>query len=479
MGVENILPATLGAALGAVIAWLLLRPSLAVLRARVSSQERDLLNARADADKSTQMNSQLRGEIAKLETTVDLERKANEEKTALLGRMEQALSDKFQALSADALKSNNQTFLDLARSTLEKFQSEAEGDLELRQQAVENLVAPIGESLRKVDEQIRQMESVRDRAYGDLTNQVRSLITTQEKLQSETGNLVKALRTPTVRGRWGEIQLKRVVEIAGMLPYCDFVEQETFTTGNGRIRPDLIVKLPGEKNVVVDAKTPLLAYLDAMESTNDDVRRQKLADHAAQVRTHMNQLSSKSYWEQFESCPEFVVMFLPGETFFSAALEQDPALIEYGVTQRVIPASPTTLIALLKAVAYGWNQEKLARNAKEISALGKELHERLRNLGGYMENVGKGLDRAVESYNKAVGSLESRVMVSARKFVELGAPVTEAIAELNPVETTTRNLTLEFDSPEISDAAINTDPALNSGPAESGPNGLFASKASD
>src|SRR6266481_3035760 len=328
MGVENMLLAAMGAGLGFVIAWLLLRPNLAVLKARVSSQQHDLLSAREDADKSAQRNSQLRSEMAKLEATVELERKANEEKTAILGRMEQALSDKFQALSAEALKSNNQTFLDLARSTLEKFQSEAEGDLELRQQAVENLVAPIGESLRKVDEQIRQMESVRDRAYGDLTNQMRSLITTQEKLQSETGNLVKALRAPTVRGRWGEIQLKRVVEIAGMLSYCDFVEQETFTTGNGRIRPDLIVKLPGGKNVVVDAKTPLLAYLDAMESTNDDIRRQKLADHAGQVRTHMNQLSSKSYWEQFESSPEFMVMFLPGEAFFSAALEQDTALIE-------------------------------------------------------------------------------------------------------------------------------------------------------
>ncbi len=477
MGVENMLLAAVGAGLGFMIAWLLLRPNLAVLKARVSSQQHDLLSAREDADKSAQLNSQLRSEMAKLEATVELERKANEEKTAILGRMEQALSDKFQALSAEALKSNNQTFLDLARSTLEKFQSEAEGDLELRQQAVENLVAPIGESLRKVDEQIRQMESVRDRAYGDLTNQVRSLITTQEKLQSETGNLVKALRAPTVRGRWGEIQLKRVVEIAGMLSYCDFVEQETFTTGNGRIRPDLIVKLPGGKNVVVDAKTPLLAYLDAMESTNDDIRRQKLADHAGQVRTHMNQLSSKSYWEQFESSPEFVVMFLPGEAFFSAALEQDPALIEHGVTQRVIPASPTTLIALLKAVAYGWNQEKLARNAQEISALGKELHERLRNLGGYMENVGKGLDRAVEAYNKAVGSLESRVMVSARKFVELGAPVTEAIAELGPIETTTRNLTLEFDSPGTLDAAANLNSTIDNRPA--GAKTLSASKASD
>ena len=444
-GFAGVLLVAVGAALGFVIAWLLVRPNAAVMNSRLSALQQELTKVRAEAAKFTELSSQLTSAKVKLETTVALERKANEEKIELLSQMTDELRESFQALSAEALKSNNQAFLHLAHSTLEKFQSEAKGDLELRQQAVENLVAPIGESLKKVDEQIRQMESTRDQAYGSLTNQISSLISTQEKLQSETGNLVKALRSPTVRGRWGEIQLKKVVEIAGMLSYCDFSEQETVTTSNGRIRPDLIVKLPGGKNVVVDAKTPLLAYLDAMETTNDEVRRLKLLEHANQVRTHMSQLGSKSYWEQFESSPEFVVMFLPGETFFSAALEQDPGLIERGVNQRVIPASPTTLIALLKAVAYGWNQEKLARNAQEISSLGKELHDRLRMLGAHIDNVGKGLDRAVESYNKAVGSLESRVMVSARKFVELGAPVTEAIAELNPIETTTRNLTLDFD----------------------------------
>jgi len=349
--------------------------------------------------------------------------------------------------------------------------------LELRQQAVESLVAPIGESLKKVDEQIRELENSRRQAYGTLTEQVRSLITTQEKLQSETGNLVRALRTPHVRGRWGEIQLRRVVEIAGMLPYCDFVEQETVTTSAGRLRPDLIVKLPGGKNVVVDAKTPLLAYLDAMAGTDDEVRRQKLAEHAAQVRTHMAQLSSKAYQEQFDPTPEFVVMFLPGETFFSAALEQEPGLIERGVAQKVIPASPTTLIALLKAVAYGWNQEKLARNAKEISALGKELHDRLKNLAGHVESVGKGLDRAVEAYNRAVGSLESRVMVSARKFAELGAPVTDEIATLEPIETTTRNLTLEFDDSQQLELPESADSSPEENPAPG--DKAFTSKASD
>lgn len=475
IGLANVLLVVLGAALGFLIAWLLVRPNAAVLNSRLSSLQQELTGARAEAAEFTRLNNQLNSAMAKLETTVALERKASEEKVALLNRMTDELRESFQALSADALKSNNQAFLQLANATLEKFQSEAKGDLELRQQAVENLVAPIGESLKKVDAQIQQIESARNQAYGDLTAQVRSLIVTQEKLQSETGNLVKALRTPTVRGRWGEIQLKRVVEIAGMLSYCDFVEQETVTTSAGRLRPDLIVRLPGGKNVVVDAKTPLLAYLEAVESVDDDVRRQKLVDHARQVQTHMAQLSSKQYQEQFDPTPEFVVMFLPGETFFSAALEQEPALIERGVAQKVIPASPTTLIALLKAVAYGWNQEKLARNAREISVLGKELHERLRHLGAHIENVGKGLDRAVEAYNKAVGSLESRVMVSARKFVELGAPVTEQIAELNPIETTTRNLTLEFDDPENAGATE----AEAQGDLGLSDKALPASKASD
>lgn len=466
-----------GAAAGFVVSWLLLRPNTAVLNARLSLLQQELNGARAEAAKTSQLNNQLNAGMAKLETAIAMERKANEEKIALLTTMTDELQQSFQALSAEALKSNNQAFLQLANATLEKFQSQAKSDLELRQQAVETLVAPIGESLRKVDQQIQQLEAKRSEAYGDLTAQVRSLISTQEKLQSETGNLVKALRTPTVRGRWGEIQLKRVVEIAGMLPYCDFVEQETVHTSNGRLRPDLIVRLPGGKNVVVDAKTPLMAYLDAVESADDDVRRQKLVDHANQVRTHMAQLSSKGYQEQFDPTPEFVVMFLPGETFFSAALEQEPGLIERGVSQKVIPASPTTLIALLKAVAYGWNQEKLARNAKEISMLGRELYERLRSMGAHFENVGKGLDRAVEYYNKAVGSLESRVMVSARKFADLGAPVTEELAELNPVETTTRNLTLDFQEPEISEMESNRE--AEGGKSDSGSGSLALGKAGD
>jgi len=441
-----------GAVIGCLVSWLLARSRSQVLDVRLAAVQNDLNLARAETQKLAALNAELNTKRATLETTLEYVRQANDEKIELLDRATTDLREAFQALSADALKSNNQAFLELARTSLERFQSEAKGDLKLRQEAVANLVAPIGESLRKVENQIQQIEKDRSEAYGDLTAQVRSLIGTQEKLQAETGNLVKALRTPTVRGRWGEIQLRRVVEIAGMLSYCDFSEQETISTSNGRLRPDLVIKLPGGKNVVVDAKTPLLAYLDAIDSTDDALRLAKLRQHAQQVRTHLTQLSSKGYWEQFEASPEFVVMFLPGETFFSAALEQDPTLIEYGVTQRVIPASPTTLIALLKAIAFGWNQEKLARNAKEISSLGKELHDRLRTLGKHFEAVGRGLDRAVESYNMAVGSLETRVMVSARKFAELGSPVIDELPPMTVIDTTTRNLTLEFDEEEEPDA---------------------------
>jgi DNA recombination protein RmuC len=435
----------IGLLFGIVLAWLGLRSRSIALQARLSFTEKELTAEKAELARVFEEHQKLVAARARLESALESERKTSNEKIDLIMKAGENLQNAFKALAADALKSNNSSFLQIAQETLKRFQSEAKGDLDARQKAVADLVAPVRESLGKVDTQIQQMEIARGEAYGDLRAQVQSLITTQKELQSETGNLVRALRTPNVRGRWGEIQLRRVVEIAGMLSYCDFAEQETIQSESGRLRPDLVVKLPGGKRVVVDAKTPLQAFLEAFETTDEDTRRTCLANHARQVRDHMKTLSGKSYWEQFESTPEFVVMFLPGETFFSAALEQDPGLIEQGVLQRVIPASPTTLIALLKAVAYGWNQEKLARNAHEISTLGKELHERLRKLATHVTAVGTNLDRAVEAYNQAVGSLENRVLVSARKFAELGASVAEDIPQLEPIETTARALSFEWD----------------------------------
>ena len=443
-----VLTAIVFAMAGGALAWALTRSQSPALRQRLQDVEQQWNQASGELKAQTAANAELRQRVAQLESDLKHTRENAEEKLRLLGQAKDDLGNAFKALSAEALRSNNESFLQLARESLQKFQTGAQGDLAKREQAVAELVSPIKDTLEKFDAHIRTVEKERGQAYGQLSEQVKSLRETQESLRDQTGKLVQALRAPSVRGRWGEIQLRRVVEIAGMLPYCDFEEQATVTTPEGRLRPDLVVKLPGGKNLVVDAKTPLAAYLDAMETQDEDVRRAKLADHARQVRDHMVKLGSKSYWEQFEHTPEFVVMFLPGETFFSAALEQDPSLIESGVYEKVIPASPTTLIALLKAVAYGWGQERIARSAQQISALGKELHERLRSLARHFEDAGKGLDKAVECYNKAIGSLEGRVLVSARKLNELTASAAAEIPELEPIETTARTLQIEFEEEE-------------------------------
>jgi DNA recombination protein RmuC len=300
----------------------------------------------------------------------------------------------------------------------------------------------VKDSLEKVDQKIHALERVREQAYGEIRQQFTQMALSQEQLRAETGNLVKALRQPHVRGRWGEVQLRRVVEMAGMLEHVDFVEQESAANDEGRVfRPDLIVKLPGGRQIVVDSKAPIAAYLDAHETQDEEVRRARIRDHAAGVRNHLAALAKKSYWEQFEPTPEVVVMFIPGEAFCSAALESDPELLDTGFGQNVIIASPASLMAILKAAAYGWRQETIQQNYREISELGRELHQRLGTMVDHLAKVGVNLERATESYNAAIASFETRVLVSARKFKEQGATSKEAdIIELKPVESAPRKL---------------------------------------
>ena len=427
--------------IGAGFAWLAARSKSAALAERKSELERELTSVKSQLAQQQAENSSVVAAKASVEATLESERRSTAEMLRLKADYSEETKAQFEALASTALRSNNASFLDLAKGTLEKYQSEARGELEKREKAVETLVKPISDSLKQVDEHVRELEKSRAEAYGNLTSQVASLLKTQEALQAETGNLVKAMREPQARGRWGELQLRRCLELAGMLEYCDFLEQVSVTIDERTRRPDVVVKLPGEKNIVIDSKVPLTAYLAALEAQDEATRKDLLADHARQVRQHIDNLSSKTYWTQFESTPEFVVLFLPGEVFFRAAMDADAELIEYGVKRKVIVASPTTLIALLRAVAYGWNQKNLAESAREISAAGKTLYQRLSAMAWNFEDIGKRLGGAVDSYNKAVGSMERSVFPIARKMPDLDRSLSAAdLPDLHQVEKTPRQL---------------------------------------
>ncbi len=381
-----------------------------------------------------------REDLARRESDLENERKAAAEQRAQAERLEARFREAFAALSAEALSRNNRSFLDLARASLGEYQKSASGDLEARQKAIGALIAPVEERLKEVDEKLHAIEKEREGAYRALRQQVELMATAQDRLKAETSSLVQALRAPSVRGRWGEIHLRRVVELAGMVDHCDFEEQASVETEGGRLRPDLVVHLPGGKQVIVDAKVSLKAYLEAQELPDGAARDTKLAEHARQIREHVLRLGSKSYWDQFASAPDFVVMFIPGEAFFAAAVQQDAGLLEFGFERNVYPASPATLVSLLRAAHYGWQQATVAESARKIRDLGVELSERLRVMSDHLNDLGRSLGRAVDAFNNAAGSFEHRVLVSARRFRDLGAAGSKELPELEPVERSVREI---------------------------------------
>jgi len=380
----------------------------------------------------------LQAEQLRLQTTLDIERQQHTEKNASLEQVRQQLAETFNQLSTEALKHNSETFLKLAEENLSKFQSHAEGQLQQKEKAVENLLKPIKEALDKTERQIHHVEKERKEAYGALHKHLETMALTQANLQDETRNLVQALRRPEVRGQWGELTLKRLAELAGMVEHCDFFEQEQIKTETGNVRPDMIVRMPDRRDIVVDAKTPLDAYLRAIDAKSDEQRLQELQTHARHVRERVKELASKSYWSSLKNTPDFVVLFIPGDQFLSAALDQDKGLLEFALQQKVILSTPTSLVALLRAIAYGWRQEQLAENAEHIRQVGEELYGRLLTYTDHLGRLGKSLEGSVKHYNSAVGSFDSRILPSARKFSELGVQTEKTLDRTDQIESAPR-----------------------------------------
>jgi len=382
----------------------------------------------------------LRYKYLQLSTAMEYERKNAELKEASYQEASRTLKDTFSALAGTALKNNTAQFLQLAQQNLQQFQIKAEGDLSQKEKAIEGLVKPIREALNKTETEIRRMENERKQAQGALTRHLQSIAESHRLLQSETRNLVQALRRPEVRGQWGELTLKRLAELAGMVEHCDFNEQASAQSGQGQQRPDMIIRMPDKRDIIVDAKTPLDAYLSAIESTDDNERKGHLERHTRNVRARIKELSGKAYWRQFRFSPEFVVLFIPGDQFLSAALETDHTLLEEALSQNVILATPTSFVALLRAIAYGWRQEVLAENADTIREIGQDMYDRLITFAEHLARLGRSLDSSVDNFNKAVGSYDSRVLPGARKFVDMGISAREEPTEPVQIERGTRKV---------------------------------------
>jgi DNA recombination protein RmuC len=423
----------LGVAVGAVVWSLLQSRRVAELRALISEREALFVQLHRDL-------AAAREECARAGAQLEAARAAAAEKISLLQGTEARLREAFSALSSEALKQNNESFLQLARASLGEFQRAATTDLEGRHKAIESIVQPLRESLTRVDAKLQEVERGRISTHAQLAEQMRALTQAQQLLQSETSRLSRALQSPNVRGQWGELQLRRVLEHAGLIEGSHYELKESIQTEEGRLTPDAVVKLPGGKNVVLDAKVPLSAYLEAA-ATDDETRREaKLRDHARQVREHITRLANKTYWAHFQPTPDIVVMFVPGESLLTSALQCDPGLLEFSMNKGVMLASPLTLIALLRAIAYGWQQETVARNAQEISDLGRQLYDRISKLAEHFETVGRSLARSVQAYNSAVGTLESRVLVTARRLKDKGVSAPDEFPEPETIDQTPRPL---------------------------------------